>query len=131
MRNIHRCNGGYLFGHMRNILSRGSHYSSNTLSIILGDAERGAFQKKVLVQEARPRGLRGWSMSTQDACHFVSIVPLATSWRQKQVTTRFFFGKKTGCQETTRFFFGKKTGCVAGDGQPVFLPKKNGLLTHF
>ena len=74
MRNIHRCNGGYLFGHMRNILSRGCHYSSNNLSIIFGDAERGAFLKKVLVGEPRPRGLRGWSMSTQDACSFVSSV---------------------------------------------------------
>ena len=27
------------------------------------------------------------------------------------------------------FFFGKKT-VVAGDGQPVFFRKKNGLLTH-
>ena len=49
MRNIHRCKGGYLLGHMRNIMSRGCHYSSNNLSIVPGDAERGAFQKKVLV----------------------------------------------------------------------------------
>ena len=74
------CNGGYLFGHMRNILSRGCHYSSNNLGIILGDAERGAFQKKILVQEARRRRLRGWSVSTQDACHFVSSVPLETPY---------------------------------------------------
>ena len=123
MRNIHRCNGGYLFGHMRNILSRGCHYSSNNLSIILGDAERGAFQKKVLVQEARRRGLRGWSMSTQDACHLVSSVPLATPSRQKQVTTRFFLVKKRAIKRQP-VFFGKKTGCVAGDRPPVFLQKK-------
>ena len=129
MRNIHRCNGGYLFGHMRNILSRGCHYSSNNLSIILGDAERGAFQKKVLVQEARRRGLKGWSMSTQDACHFVSNVPLATPWRQKQVTTRFFFGKKNGLSRDNPFFLVKKRVVWLGTDHPFFY-KKNGLPLH-
>ena len=36
----------------------------------------------------------------------------------------FFYQKKTGCLWTARFFTKKKR---AVSGQPVFLPKKNGL----
>ena len=93
-------------------------------------------------------------LSTLEALFWLRCNPLAL----KTGHNPFFFGKKTGCPETARFFlvkkravqrhpvffwyknglsgdspfcFGKKTGCVAGDGQPVFLPKKNGLLTLF